>query len=130
MVDLNRIKLLNETIIAVGNAGVNARGDLVQGSKIVKTREQIAQEVYNIRGNNIAKDAKIIASEADVQADDLSPTEVAMLNAYDEINAANESEPVVMEQKPLADSPRGGLANAVSKSKEIANVLEAQRKRI
>jgi hypothetical protein len=55
-VDMNRIKIKNEMVVAVGNAGTNARGDLVKGGKIVKSREEIMQEQYSVRGNNIPKD--------------------------------------------------------------------------
>jgi hypothetical protein len=47
--DLDRLKTINERTVAVGNAGVNARGDLVKGGKIIKSREEITRENYNIR---------------------------------------------------------------------------------
>ena len=74
-IDLDRLKLINQTAIAVGNAGTNARGDLVQGGKIVKTREQLAQEHYNISGNNIVKDQKVRRSGAEIQPDTPKPAE-------------------------------------------------------
>jgi hypothetical protein len=67
-IDINRLKIQNEMVVAVGNAGTNARGDLVQGGKIIKSREQIMQEQYNIRGNNIPKDTRP-ATRNDVEAD-------------------------------------------------------------
>jgi hypothetical protein len=46
-VDMEKLSLKNETLPAVGNLKVNARGDeLGSGGKIVRTREQILQDYY------------------------------------------------------------------------------------
>lgn len=46
-VDMEKLNLKNETVPAVGNLRVNARGDeLGPGGKIVRTREQILAEYY------------------------------------------------------------------------------------
>jgi hypothetical protein len=46
-IDMEKLSLKHETEPAVGNAKLNARGDLLgPGGKIVKTREQIMQEYY------------------------------------------------------------------------------------
>lgn len=45
--DIQAMMLTNEKTIAVGNARMNARGDLLgNGGKIVKTREELAAEYY------------------------------------------------------------------------------------
>jgi hypothetical protein len=128
-VDMNRLKLTNETVIAVGNAGVNARGDQVRGNRIVKSREQIAQENYNISGNNIAKNAVIRDSENDIIPDDV-PSYTPDVNRIVDTISQKQQEPTNIEQNALSDAPRGGLANAVSRSQELAEKLAAQRRRI
>lgn len=46
-VDMEKLNLKNETVPAVGNLRVNARGDeLGPGGKIVRTREQILADYY------------------------------------------------------------------------------------
>lgn len=46
-IDMEKLTLKNETVPAVGNAKVNARGDeLGAGGKIIRTREQILQDYY------------------------------------------------------------------------------------
>lgn len=46
-IDMEQLNLKNETLPAVGNMKVNARGDqLGAGGKIVKTREQILADYY------------------------------------------------------------------------------------
>lgn len=45
--DMEQLNLKNETLPAVGNMKVNARGDqLGKAGEIVKTREQILQDYY------------------------------------------------------------------------------------
>jgi hypothetical protein len=46
-VDMEKLSLRHETLPAVGNVRMNARGDeLGEGGKIIKTREQILAEYY------------------------------------------------------------------------------------
>jgi hypothetical protein len=46
-IDMEKLSLKNETLPAVGNLKVNARGDeLGTGGQIVRTREQILQDYY------------------------------------------------------------------------------------
>ena len=47
-IDMEKLNLKNETIPAVGNAKMNARGDqLGPGGKIVKTREEMLKDYYD-----------------------------------------------------------------------------------
>lgn len=46
-IDMEKLSLRHETIPAVGNLKVNARGDeLGPGGQIIRTREQILQDYY------------------------------------------------------------------------------------
>lgn len=46
-IDMEKLNLKNETLPAVGNMKVNARGDEIgKGGKIVRTREQILKDYY------------------------------------------------------------------------------------
>jgi hypothetical protein len=48
-VDIDRIKLANETTIAVGNMKTNTRGDLLgAGNKIVAGRNQLMDHAYSV----------------------------------------------------------------------------------
>jgi hypothetical protein len=52
MVDIGKLKLANESTIAVGNMKVNARGDLIgNGGKIVAGRNQVMDRVYAVSQN-------------------------------------------------------------------------------
>lgn len=49
-IDMDLLRKKNEMTPAVGNARVNARGDILgAGGKIVKTREEVAKEYYKTR---------------------------------------------------------------------------------
>jgi hypothetical protein len=46
-VDMDQLLQKNETVPAVGNVRMNARGDeLGQGGKIIRTREEIVSQYY------------------------------------------------------------------------------------
>lgn len=47
-VDMDALRKANPDAVAVGNANLNARGDLLgKGGKIIKTREELAREYHN-----------------------------------------------------------------------------------
>lgn len=51
-IDMDMIRLSNENVRAVGNMPVNARGDVIDSTgSIVKTREQIVNEYYQLHSN-------------------------------------------------------------------------------
>lgn len=57
MVDMDTLALKNETVIAVGNMNVNARGDkLGNGGKVVQSREELMSNHYRVRGNTIPEE--------------------------------------------------------------------------
>lgn len=51
VLDMDRLRLLHEREVAVGNMNVNARGDQVdQYGNIVKKKNDIIKDKYNQRG--------------------------------------------------------------------------------
>jgi hypothetical protein len=50
-INMDRLRLLNEKEIAVGNMRTNARGDEIDNSgNIIKSRNEILKDHYNKRG--------------------------------------------------------------------------------
>ncbi len=47
-IDMNTLRRENEKTIALGNMGVNARGDKVEGGVITKTADELARENHRI----------------------------------------------------------------------------------
>ena len=51
-IDIDKLRARNESTLAVGNVKVNARGDeLGPGGKIIRKREEIAEEYYTGQKN-------------------------------------------------------------------------------
>lgn len=51
-IDIDSLRQRHETTLAVGNAKVNARGDVLgPGGKIIKKAEDVATEYYTGRAN-------------------------------------------------------------------------------
>ena len=158
MIDLNSLKLGNEKVIAIGNADVNVRGDIVKNGKIIKTREEVMQESYNIKGLGIAKESKIRQSSKDVEPDVIlqkptpqysapAPTPAATFTPAKIVEdviepvivqttteeAPSTPEVINVEQPTLENKPRGGLADAINRNKDISDLtekLELKRKKI
>lgn len=52
--DMAQIMAQHETTVAIGNASMNARGDIVgPGGQIVKSKEQVVQEYYKGNPNSV-----------------------------------------------------------------------------
>ena len=128
LIDIDKLKLMNETLITVGNTRTNVRGDVVQGGKIIKTREQITRETYNLSGNNFP--TNVSPKKASIEPDVIAPPEdVAMdtINPFEDLQ--NPKSTTVIEQTPLENKPRGGLADAVSRSKDLNEKLSVQERK-
>lgn len=56
ILDVHQITAQNEKTIAIGNASMNARGDVIgPGGQIVKRREQVAQEYHAMNPKAVQK---------------------------------------------------------------------------
>lgn len=108
-VDLGSIILQNETVRAVGNMGVNARGDLVDShNQSVKSRSQQVSKQYRRQVTNVSDEP--VRSSRRAQAD--APVTQPSIEepVIDEPVAAEAPEPV---------APSGGLAAAIAKARAI-----------
>ena len=57
LVDIEKLRMSNESVQAVGNMNVNARGDIVgAGGKIVTTKEQIMKQYYETPKGRASED--------------------------------------------------------------------------
>lgn len=116
MIDIDMLRLANETTIAVGNMRTNARGDqLGPGGKIVKTRAQLMQEYHKLN-TPVADDTPIAASVPKEQIYDQKPTHTATPVAEDIPVAKTNTVPDYVK-------PRGSLANAVAEETEVKQEL-------
>lgn len=115
MVDIDQVKLANESIIAVGNMKVNARGDLLgAGGQVAMGRNQLMDQVYAVESddgyspndpkNFAARQAMIEASNAK-ELTDLSNNLTTPISDVVSVAPVNEV--------------RGSLASAVAKQTTV-----------
>ena len=123
VVDLDMLRLANESVIAIGNMKTNARGDqLGSGGKVVKSRAQIMQEYHQLH-SPVADNTLpgTIASQEMNQVDDqfldsnlVTPTVQDIPPASDSVSESSASETPTGYTKP-----RGSFADAVAKQTEV-----------
>lgn len=93
-IDLDALRMKQETNISVGNTRTNARGDVLgKGGKIEKSVDQVAREHYNKNNPRAVKKASIKIDE-----EKLSPKkEEPVRDDWVEPEANVEEEPVIEE---------------------------------
>ena len=113
-VDMDMIRLANESTIAIGNMKTNARGDqLGPGGKVVKSRSQVMQEYHRLN-TSVAEDIPVGASSTVIEQPPMN----------------NLTTPVA-EDIPVTESsvtlqyvkPRGSFAEAVAEQTEVTQEL-------
>lgn len=122
MIDMGALTLQNEQVKAVGNMGVNARGDRVdENNRVIDNRaQQIQRQVRRqttpapaeVHTSNVAaKKAKAAAAKqalAEDVVDDAQEVFTAPLPAVETVAAP----------EPVAEQPTSGLAAALAKAKK------------
>lgn len=105
MLDIDKLRLVNEKTIAVGNMKVNARGDqLGQGGQIVATRNELMSQQYKIQGKVVGEN--MIKPQA--QIDNVAPD-------------GESFDPPGFEEtiKPVEPKLRGSLADSIAKQTTV-----------
>ena len=135
-VDLDSLILVNERTIAVGNMGVNARGDeLGPGGAIVNTRNQVMDDYYKLNTNSTAGNqakARDIAIKHRSQGISLNQGRVGSKVEADPVPTVELTNPLELEAEEMNDVPvesvipsrarptlRGSLADSVAKQTVI-----------
>ena len=76
MVDIDKLRAANETVPAIGNMNVNARGDVIgQGGKIVRTKGDVMKDYYQTP-KGVAQDVAVKrpAPQAKAEPQVMNPT--------------------------------------------------------
>jgi len=112
-IDIDQIKLANESAVAVSNMRVNARGDaLGAGGAVTAGRNQIMDRVYTVESAPeppYAPSDNILHQQAIQDATNIKKLHDLANNLVPPSN----QEPILTEQTPAA---RGSLASAVAKT--------------
>jgi len=119
-IDMDRLRLANETTIAVGNMGVNARGDqLGPGGKIIKTRAEIMADANKLHHSPLADDDIPVAESAStIDVPPQSPQPAVLQPTVDHDTPVAESSAV-----PAYVKPRGSFAESVAEQAEVTQEL-------
>ena len=121
-VDMDMVRLANESTIAIGNMRTNARGDqLGAGGKVVKTRAQVMAEYHKLN-TNVPHDLPI------GPADTTDPMAETFVNEQPEMTTLAtpiaEDIPVTgSSATPQYVKPRGSFAEAVAEQTEVTQEL-------
>lgn len=123
-VDMDQLRLSNESTIAIGNARTNARGDqLGPGGKIVKTRAQIMQEYHKL---NTPVAGEIPIGPESIFEEETPIVESTILQPTAEDIPVSASTP----ETPQYVKPRGSFAESVAEQTEVnQDLLEPASKR-
>jgi hypothetical protein len=116
-VDIDMVRLANESTIAIGNMRTNARGDqLGAGGKVVKTRSQVMQEYHKLN-TDVPHDIPIGPADAET----LAVEQPEMINL---VTPIAEDVPVTESSAtPQYVKPRGSFAEAVAEQTEVTQEL-------
>lgn len=125
-VDLGALFLQNEHVRAVGNMNVNARGDVLDSAnRVVEPKNRQVQRKYR-RQTNVSGGAATTGTMAAKQAAEMATKVDASDQFADLIDDA--PAPVVVQEKTAVElttaTPRGGLAAAIARSREVKQELE------
>lgn len=118
-VDLGALILSNDNTRAVGNMGVNARGDHINSeNKVIETRNEILQREYD----NVIKNQPV---------DELPPTSLKHAKKIEKEHAVltkREANPEAVKQRPTKEELRNikqGLPEATKDPLPVAEPVEA-----
>lgn len=125
MVDMDQVKLSNETAIAIGNMKVNARGDLIgAGGQITAGRNQIMDQVYAVpdgvvdEGYSPTDSARRVQQQSAQAAADATKSK-ALHDLANNLVETSVDEPIVDIDAPAVAPARGALASSVAKTATI-----------
>ena len=130
-VDLGALILENENVRAVGNMGVNARGDVLDSAdRVIDTKNRQVQRQYKKQATNTSA-MPVTTSTRVAKQQILAPAvneEVTDELLSDPTVDIEETVEVVSQPEPVAEEvatpiPRGGLAAALAKSQAVKQEL-------
>ena len=128
-VDMGSLLLQNEGVRAVGNMGVNARGDVINGNNKVIERKSRQVQRQNRRTTNVTNTpvATSTAALKKAQANEFSPvvSEDTFADLPEDNDVVIETVASVEAASPPSNSPpQGGLAGAIARSRTVQQELE------
>ena len=120
IIDMDKVKLANETVTAVGNMKVNARGDkLGVGGQVIAGRNQVMDRVYAVNNAVTPRTGGYSPNDPETYAKQQLVVEASKAKELHDLatNLVQSSsiEPTESEQ-PATPPARGSLASSVAKT--------------
>lgn len=124
-VDMGSLLLQNESVRAVGNMGVNARGDVINSNnKIIEKKSRQVQR-HNRRTTNVSNTPVSTSTAALKKAQDKELSPVVSEDTFADLPEDNDIIAETVVSSESADSPvMGGLAGAIARSRTVQQELE------
>lgn len=124
-VDMGALVAKNETVRAVGNMNVNARGDVLDSNnKVIEKKSAQVQKQYRKQIGNTTTSSKIYSSKKAAEraalADNKPVTEKVEIEEALPSKPIEQPDPVIdpaFAEEP-AEETKGGLAGAIAKVKD------------
>jgi hypothetical protein len=122
-VDMGALLLQNETVRAVGNMSVNARGDVLDSkNKIIdKKANQVKRQYRRQSGVSTGTPA---ASLAQVEQLKQQSTEADLDDVFDDLPEDNDVVAETVTNESIEPQLTGGLAAAIARSRTVTQELE------
>lgn len=112
VIDMDKIKLANENVIAIGNMKVNARGDKIGANGAVEAgRNAIMDQVYTVPGGGYSP------NDPEQEAQRAAMMDAARAKELENIvkTAIQEPEKTAESSESTTRSARGSLASSIKK---------------
>jgi hypothetical protein len=124
-VDMGSLLLQNESVRAVGNMGVNARGDVINSNNKVIEKKSRQVQRHNRRTTNVSNTPVATSTTAlkKSQAQEFSP--VVSEDTFTDLPEDNDvvAKPIINADSS-SNPPLGGLAGAIARSRTVQQELE------
>lgn len=122
-VDMGALFLQNEGVRAVGNMNINARGDVLDSeNRVIDQKNRQVQRQYR-KQTNVTASAEVHTSTSAVrQAKQQQQAQYDALDTFSDLPEDNDV--VAVEDTADADTPQGGLASAIARSRVIKQEKE------
>jgi hypothetical protein len=123
-VDMGSLLLQNESVRAVGNMGVNARGDVVNSNNKVIEKKSRQVQRHNRRSTNVSNTPISTGTAAlrKAQSAELSP--VVSEDTFADLSEDNAVVAETIGAESSVTVPLGGLASAIARSRTVQQELE------
>jgi len=121
MVDLGALQLRNENVRAVGNMGVNARGDLIDSNnRSIDTKNQQVSRQYQKQTNVDSTPVQSSRNKASRPVPELVVPDIpAPPEDFDEDFNKEEVVAGLGAEAPVAPTPPAGLAAAIARARSV-----------